>query len=378
MPRLTIDPARTGAALHTAGCVTPALVIDLDQVERNIAAMIRHVGDPSRWRPHVKTIKQSRIVSMLLDAGVQHFKCATVPELRMVLDTARAHGSPVDALLAYPLPAPRLGEVAALAAHHATARVGVTADDPEHLAAILAAGSLEVWLDVDVGMHRTGSAAGHWQDWLDAGRHTAIVGIQAYEGHLGFSEPAGALYDDVAALARRVTGLRWLLTSGSLAFDQALATAALRPDPNRDERWVHQIGAGTLVLGDVASAAPGALIGAAPSTFVAARVVARPTPGRITLDAGNKAIAPDRAPPNCAVLGRPRWRPQRPSEEHLPVLVEDGTTVARDELVLLVPDHVCTTVNLHREVVYLRGGLPCGTGTIDAGGREPPRLAGRP
>ncbi len=372
---MTIAPDDLGAALHASGCVTPALVVDLDQVERNIAAMLRHVGDPARWRPHVKTIKQGRLVGLLLDAGVRHLKCATIPELRLVLDTAAAHGVGIDVLLAYPVPSPRLPEVAALARRAPASRVGVTADDPEHLAAIVATGELDPWLDVDVGMHRTGSSPERWAQWArSAQRSGDIVGIQAYEGHLGWDDRAAAegAYVATAALVRQVPSCRWVLTSGSLGFDHALSSSALRPAEG--ERWRHQIGAGTLVLVDVASARPAAAIGAAPSTFVAARVIARPAPGHITLDAGSKAIAPDRPPPACAVLGHPGWKPQRASEEHLPVLIGDDPPPARDRILLLVPDHVCTTVNLHREVVYLRDGVPWGTGVVEAAGREPPAV----
>jgi len=370
---LTTAPDDLGAALHAAGCVTPALVVDLDQVERNIAAMLRRVGEPARWRPHVKTIKQGRLVGLLLDAGVRHLKCATIPELRLVLDTAAAHGVDVDVLLAYPVPTVRLAEVAALARAAPRSRVGVTADDPEHLAAIVATGGLDPWLDLDVGMHRTGSAPEIWAQWART-RTTDIVGIQAYEGHLGWDDRAAAeaAYSTTAALVRAVPSCRWVLTSGSLGFDHALSSAALRP--GAAESWRHQIGAGTLVLVDVASARPAAAIGAAPSTFVAARVVARPAPGHITLDAGSKAIAPDRPPPACAVLGHPDWQPLRASEEHLPVRIGDDPPPPRDRIVLLVPDHVCTTVNLHREVVYLRDGVPWGTGVVEAAGREPPAV----
>ena len=117
---------------------------------------------------------------------------------------------------------------------------------------------------------------------------------------------------------------------------------------------------------------PADAIGVAPAAFVASRVVASPGPGRITLDAGSKAVAPDRAPPACAVLGHPELVPERASEEHLPVAVTSGDAPARDELLLLVPDHVCTTVNLYRHAVYVRGDRIVGTGAIEAAGRAAP------
>lgn len=357
--------------LRARGCVTPALVIDLDQVERNIAAMIAHLGDVARWRPHVKTVKQARIVELLVDAGVRHFKCATVPELAMTLGVGSQRGVGLDVLLAYPIARARLPEVARIASAHGC-RVGVTADDPEHCLAVAATPGLDPWLDVDVGMHRTGSAMAVWDAWLAEARRPAIAGIQAYEGHLAWGDDAQATYEGLAALARTTETAKWLLTSGSLAFAPALRSSALAPDASRGDRWRHQVGPGTLVLGDVASTAPAAAIGAAPAAFVVARIASRPRADRITLDAGSKAIAPDRPAPNCSVVDHPTWRPRTPSEEHLPVDIDADESIVRDDLVLLVPDHVCTTVNLHRQAIYVRGSAIVGTGDIAAAGREPP------
>jgi D-serine deaminase-like pyridoxal phosphate-dependent protein len=359
------------AELRALDCVTPALVIDLDQVERNIAAMLRAVGDPVRWRPHVKTVKQPRIVELLVDAGVRHFKCATIPELAMTLGVGTRRGLALDVLLAYPVARARLREVASLARTHGC-RIGVTADDPAHCEAIAEAPGLDPWLDVDVGMHRTGTSLTQWRVWLDRAARPEIVGIQAYEGHIAWEADADAVYDGLGALARSIDTVQWLLTSGSLAFAAALRSTRLAPDPAHGDRWRHQIGPGTLVLGDVASTAPATAIGAAPAAFVVARVVSRPSRDRVTLDAGSKALSPDRPAPNCRVVGHPDWRARTPSEEHLPLDVDPDEPIVRDDLVLLVPDHVCTTVNLHRRAIYVRGAKIVETGEIAAAGRESP------
>lgn len=362
---------RTALAEHEPPLRTPALVIDLDRVEQNIAAIIGALGSAVRWRPHVKTIKQSTIVAALLRAGVRTFKCATIEELALVLGTARAHTLDVDVLLAYPLPLATLPLVDALALEHPRARIGVLADDPEHLVAIMSRGGrLEPWLDVDVGMHRTGASPDRWRSAIARGL-PRVRGIQGYEGQLGWDDRAGAsaAYDDLVELARALSfdADQVVLTSGSVGFAHALAHPALGGGP-----WQHQLGCGTLVLADVASRAPAMAIGVAPAAFVASRVIARPHARAVTLDAGSKAIAPDRAPPACVVLGHPGLVAERASEEHLPLRVEDGPPPARDELLLLVPDHVCTTVNLYRHAVHVRGDRIVGVGEIEAAGRARP------
>ncbi|HWB78701.1 MAG TPA: alanine racemase, partial [Nannocystaceae bacterium] len=147
---------------------TPALVVDLAQVEANVARVITALGAAQCWRPHVKTVKQSAIVALVLAAGVHTFKCATLDELAMVLATAGAQ--PIDILLAYPLPPHELARLAAIADAHPQHRIGALADDPDHLATIARTGDrLERWIDVDVGMHRTGSSAAIWRDAIARG-----------------------------------------------------------------------------------------------------------------------------------------------------------------------------------------------------------------
>lgn len=358
--------------------LTPALVIDLDVVDANIAAVLAVSGSADRWRPHVKTVKQGVVVDALLDAGVRRMKCATLAELDLLLARADARGVAIDVLFAYPVSvaiAPMLVQRA-----RGPHRIAALADAPDHLAALASSvPELELWLDVDVGMHRTGTAPDPWHDWIPARPASArIAGLHGYEGHLGWDErtAAFATYDALVDLAESLGDVAAIHTSGSHGFAHALAHPGLGGGS-----WRHEIGCGTLVLSDVASDAPAAAIGVQPAAFVATRVVARPGTDRITLDAGSKAIAPDRPPPSCRVLAHPELRAGKPSEEHLPMIVEHGAiagpegredNLARDALVWLVPDHVCTTVNLYREAIYVRGDRLVGTGPIEAAGRPGP------
>lgn len=365
-----MDEADRVAALDRAlasaprGLQTPALVVDLEVVERNVAAVIAAAGGADRWRPHVKTVKQGAIVDLLLDAGVRRFKCATLAELDLLLARADARAVAIDVLLAYPVPVAVASPIAerGRGAH----RIGVLADDFDHLAALArAAAGLERWIDVDVGMHRTGSPADHWRSRDLAG----VVGVHGYEGHLGWHDraPAFAAYDALVELANAIDGIEVVHTSGSHGFAHARAHEGLARGG-----WRHEIGCGTLVLSDVASREPAAAIGVELAAFVASRVVARPGSDRVTLDAGSKAIAPDRPPPSCRALAHPELHAGKPSEEHLPMTVTGGPAPARDAIVWLVPDHVCTTVNLYREAIYVRGDRFVGTGPIEAAGRPGP------
>jgi D-serine deaminase-like pyridoxal phosphate-dependent protein len=125
-----------------------------------------------------------------------------------------------------------------------------------------------------------------------------------------------------------------------------------------------------VVLSDARSLDAAADLGLRQAAFVVSRVVSRPEPDRVTLDAGSKALSPDRSPPG-AVLG---WRAVEAlavSEEHWSVRLVGAEPPALGALVWVVPSHVCTTVNLHRQVLYLRQGRLAGEGVVEAAGHTP-------
>jgi len=360
--------------------LTPALVIDLNAVEHNIAAIVGRTRGASRWRPHIKTVKQGVLIRTLMRGRVTQLKCATLDELALVLDTAeRAHPEgEVDAMLAYPVSKTMLRGVLTLLDFHEGARVRVVADSPEHLAEIdgwlSEAGDvtrLSVMLEVDTGMHRTGSSAEVWGQALDrvtSLSQARVSGLHGYEGHVGWTERERAFegYDALVTLAKALpeSSVELIVTSGSHAFDHALEHEGLR-----DGAWSHQVSPGTLVLSDLRSHAPAEALQLQQAAFVASRVVSLPGKGRVTLDAGSKAIAPDCPAPACRVLGWTNLEAQTPSEEHLPLRVKRGDHPARGSIVFLVPEHVCTTVNLYRSVVYIRGDAWAGIGEVHARSR---------
>lgn len=369
---------------HAHRLLTPALVVDLGAVERNAAAMMRATG--GRWRPHVKTVKQARVVEALLGAGVSSFKCATLDEAALVVEEARRCGKPADVLLAYALSRPAAG-VAALELLPAAGdgSVRLLADSPAHLAALgqwlAEAGappaSVSVLLDVNVGMNRAGTDAAGWgapaELPMSAGA-ARVDGVHAYDGHIAWDARAEAHagYDAAVRLARGLAVPPSLVvTSGTHSFKHALEHAGLGGGP-----WLHQVSPGTVVLSDLRSADAAAAVGLEQAAFVATRVVSTPGARRITLDAGSKALNPDRPAPGCAVVGMPHVRCGVASEEHRPAEVDDdGHDVpAFGDLLLLEPEHVCTTVNLYRDVVYVRDGEFVGAGKVEAMSRRAPLL----
>lgn len=382
----SIPEAERSAALLAAlapvlpDLASPALVVDLAAVDRNIAAVLRRCP-ADRWRPHVKTLKAAALVRRLWSAGVTRCKCATLDELQLLLETAAADAreDSLDVLLAYPPHAGAFRAARRLAAAHPRARVQYLADGPEHAAALAAwaDGPIDVHLDVDLGMARTGAPPAAWAAAAaDLARRPRlrITGLHGYDGHLAWDQRAAAFaaYDALCELAAAFlpaapAGLE-LVTSGTHSFGAALDHPRLAAGP-----WQHRISPGTVVLSDLRSDPAARELGLEPAALVLARVVSRGE-GRVTLDAGSKAIAPDRPAPGSRPLGWPGLVARGASEEHLPLVV-DPAAPPRDlpdygAAILLIPDHVCTTVNLYRECLVLRPGAPPERAPIGAAGHR--------
>lgn len=350
---------------------TPTLLIHLDRVRHNLAAMQRWLGSRmDRWRPHVKTCKVPEVLALLLQAGVRRFKCATTREADVLLQTATdARCGPIDVLLAMSTHGANLERATALAAAHRAHRLSVTTEEPHHAAA-LHTRRLGAFVDLDPGYHRTGIPLPERERIVAVVRAAGpgLRGLHCYEGHLHDGTmaqrqtAAHAIYRDFTALARELAVRCELVTSGTPTFPAALAF----PD---FAAFDHTVSAGTVVYWDARSAQLG-IEGFRCAVEVQARVISRPTAERFTVDAGSKAL--DAAAGNpCAELAC-EWTgtAQTPSEEHLPLRCAAGAAPPLGTLVRLVPRHVCPTVNLADEAVLLDEGRIAAIVPIRARGHE--------
>ena len=352
---------------------TPALLIRLDRVDANLARMTELLGgDLGRWQPHVKTAKIPQVLDRLLAAGLRHFKCATSREAAVLLERA---DEPVDLLVAMAHHGANLARLAALAQEHSRHRLSVLSEDPDHARAVRAsAPELGIYLDLDPGFHRSGVSTDD-RARIAATRAAAgeaLRGLHFYEGHLRQEDPgerrrrAEPLYRTLLELADEsavATGEEpELITSGTPSFEAALDFAGLR------ERR-HRVSPGTVVYWDTTSRDFG-IQGFAYAASVLTRVVSHPGGGRITCDAGSKAVDAACGDPCASVLGWPGLRALTPSEEHLPLALEDGDAPAPGALLELVPRHVCPTVNLADQAVLLEGETVVGIVPVAARGHE--------
>jgi D-threonine aldolase len=167
---------------------SPALVVYADRVRGNIAAALEMVGDAGRLRPHAKTHKTAEVTSLMLNAGITKFKCATIAEAEML----GMAGAP-DVLLAYQPIGPKALRFVELTKRYSRTRYSCLVDnsDAARLLNELAGknnAELFVFIDVNVGMNRTGIAPdeGAVALYEEVAKMNSVkpVGLHAYDGHI--------------------------------------------------------------------------------------------------------------------------------------------------------------------------------------------------
>lgn len=167
---------------------SPALVIYPDRVSENIRILLSMIDDVKRLRPHVKTHKTKEATSLMMDAGILKFKCATISEAEML-----AMAEAPDVLLAYQPAEPKLQRLISLIKRYPNTKFSCLTDNADSAKSIADAAfadkiQIHVYLDLNVGMNRTGIAPGDNAAELYR-RCTAMkgikpVGLHVYDGHI--------------------------------------------------------------------------------------------------------------------------------------------------------------------------------------------------
>jgi D-serine deaminase-like pyridoxal phosphate-dependent protein len=336
------------------GLVTPCLVVDLDAMDANLAAMAAAARERGlALRPHAKTHKSPEIARRQLAAGAVGLTVATVAEAEVFVGAGCA-----DVFVAYPLwvDAARGARLHALR-ERASLRVGV--DSAEGAAALArhAGRDLEVLVEIDSGHHRTGVAPADAGEVARAaaGAGLRVVGVFTFPGH-GYAPGAAAhaAADEAAALAAAARTLAHAGIPASVRSGGSTPTAALTTGGT-----VTELRPGVYVFGDAQQLELGSCPTSALALVAAGTVVAR-SPGRVVLDAGSKVLGADR-PAWATGFGRLPGNP----DARVTALSEHHATVEwpgpddppdRGTVIAVAPNHVCAAVNLADTLTVVRMG----------------------
>ncbi|HEX6587384.1 MAG TPA: alanine racemase [Longimicrobiales bacterium] len=344
---------------HLDSMATPAGVVDLDRMERNLRGMQRYAAAHRlALRPHAKTHKSPAITRQQIEHGAVGITVATTVEAdRLGPDTP-------ELLLAYPPLGPRASAAAASARVRPTL---VALDSPFALDALRAAAQaagvqVGVLVELDVGMRRCGvpDAAAALRLARACDDDVPFRGVMFYPGHI--REPVAEQDAALEALARSVAATVTALGDAGIA--PAIVSGGSTPTAFRSHEVPHltEIRPGTYVFNDRTTYAIGACAHDDVAYSVLATVVSTAVDGQAVVDAGSKALSSDvlRAAGKDGygeLLDRPEVAVSRLSEEH--GVLDLSRTDWRPrvgERVRIMPNHVCVSVNLQTVVHGFRGG----------------------
>lgn len=340
--------------------ITPTLVVDADVLDRNIAGMAAASrSGPFALRPHAKSHKSAQIADRQLRAGARGLSVATISEAE-----AFARSGVNDLFIAYPVwlddeKARRIRNLA----DGVALRVGVeSVEGARRLGKAVqnSARPVEVLIEVDSGSRRTGvqpGAAGEvGRAAADAGLD--VVGVFTFPGH-GYGHDAQAreraARDEVHALAEAAEVLR------GLGLDIRVISGGSTPTAGQwQPGTVNELRPGVYVFNDATQLAMGTCGVEDLALVAAATVISVPAPDRFVLDIGSKVVGSDRSP---WVKGH-GYLPEFPQgtisglwEHHAVVRLPDGVQGPDvGSVIAVVPNHVCTPVNLADELLVVRHG----------------------
>jgi D-serine deaminase-like pyridoxal phosphate-dependent protein len=330
---------------------TPALLLDLDKFESNLARMAARVKESRKaLRPHAKAHKCVEIAKRQIAAGAIGVCVATVAEAELMA-AADIPGLLLTSPVADPLKMARIVKMGAM----------VVVDHLQQVAwydeaAGAAKRKLDVLVDLDVGDHRTGARspedAAEIAEAVDQAANLELRGLQAYSvfgSHAGGLEERKRVSWESFHVASRALGIMLrrglsteIVTGGSTGTWE-IDTAV--PD-------LTELQAGSYVLMDLAYRREG--LDFENALTVLATVVSANHPGFVTVDAGYKAFATDRGygPEAVDLPGSSyRWG----GDEFGYVDMPDGLPKLGARLEF-VPPHCDPTTNLYDRIYACRGG----------------------
>jgi len=356
--------------------VTPVLVLDLDRLESNIAAMAAHCRRVGlALRPHAKTHKSLRIARLQIEAGAVGICCATIGEAEIM-----ARAGIAGVLVTSPVVQPACIERLVALRTDATGLMAVV-DNPSNARAIAeAAGAsgttLRVLIDFDLGLGRTGAAS--VADAVALARLVTdtpgieFAGVQAYAGHLQHIEGFAARAELAATQAARLSELVGALTREGMPPGIVSGGGTGTHDIDHGGAFT-ELQAGSYAVMDVeygdVELRAGQPTVFEPALFVRTTVVSNNAAGMVTTDAGLKRFATDGPKPRIA-----RGAPDGAiyafgGDEHGCVVFADASqSLPLGAAIECIAPHCDPTVNLYDHFHCVRGDDLVDIWPVDARG----------
>lgn len=343
---------------------TPCIVINLEKTEANIARMAAAIGKTGvRLRPHAKTHKLPEMAHRQLQAGAAGITVAKISEAEVMAD-----GGIHDLFVAYPVVGlSKLRRAAKLIQAGVRLILGVDSlEGAQRMAQVAREQNVEfeARLEIESGLSRTGvlaPAAIALAKQIDALEGVSLTGIFTYRGAMlggaGTTDLRSAGHEEGRFMVQTADELR---AAGIGIRDVSVGSSPTAVYAAEIE-GVTEVRPGTYIYQDAMQAAFGLCSLDECAGTVLATVVSRPVPDRIVIDGGSKTFATDVQPGKPPlhlkgfgrVIGDPEAVFERMNEEHGVIVVSPDSQYQVGDVIGIIPNHICSTVNLHNFVYLL-------------------------
>ncbi len=350
---------------------TPSLLVDLAIMEKNMKRMADFARECGvNLRPHAKTHKVPEIAKLQLEAGSSGVCLQKLSEAEVFA----SQGIDDIFITNEVVGTKKLERLADLAKK---THLGVAVDDQSNMMEISKACSdagseIDLYVEVDVGMHRCGAAtpkqAIELAELISKQKNVILKGLMGYEGHVA----EGKTKEERLKICKEAMDVISTTKSGmkdkGLDVDVVSVGSSVSSWINAKNPDVTEIQPGMYLFNDVG------LVEKEVATYddcaltVLSTVMSKPTDTRAVVDAGSKAFNFDqkRFP---KAKGRDGLEVVKFSEEHGWLELSKNNDVSVGNRLEFIPYHCCTCVNQHEEMIGLRGSRVEKTWKILARGR---------
>jgi D-threonine aldolase len=341
---------------------TPFLAVFPDRIRKNIQALMNIIPDTARIRPHVKTNKSKHAVKLLMEEGIYKFKCATIAEAAMLAEVGV-----LDVLLAYQPIGPKVERLLNLISRFRTTTFSCLVDNMETAKEMAKVAlrynfRIPVWLDLNVGMNRTGidpEFAFELYQFIQATNGIVFAGIHAYDGHitnrdLGIRRKEYLeVFKKLESLTERIIEKGYPLPAINTGSTPTLKLHA--PDGKTE------ISPGTFIYWDQSYQDLYSELPFIIAMVVVSRVISKPFKNSLCLDLGYKSLSSESIPqqrihlldiPDAEIIGE--------SEEHLLVKTPASEMINTGDIVYGIPYHIGRTANLYPSALVVYNHLITG------------------
>jgi D-serine deaminase-like pyridoxal phosphate-dependent protein len=356
---------------------TPALLLDIDALDRNIATMAEHARKAGiQLRPHTKGGKSVAIARRQIAAGAVGICCATLGEAEVM-----AAAGINDILLTSPVVTPAMVE-RLVALNTRSSGLIVIADNPANVDALAAAvtradQSLALLVEFDVGQGRTGTtsieAAAALASRIKGSGPLRYLGVQAYYGHLqhidSFTERKAAAETQMERIRALLHHLRREGAPAKIVSGGGTGTFDIDPAGH----VFTEVQAGSYPFMDREYLEIAMTGGRGPAfvaaLFVQATVISANRPGFAVVNAGYKSFATEGGMPLVISpkLANPVYKLM--GDEHGGITYgTEGDSLKVGDTVEFIPPHCDPTINLYDRYHCVRGDTLAGIWPVDARG----------